>query len=84
VSAIGHPARGSIRLEVNGEPRQDGDLAQMIWKTPEVIAYLSGLFTLAPGDLIFTGTPKGVGPVQRGDRLDGRIEGVGEFRVDVV
>jgi fumarylpyruvate hydrolase len=84
VSAIGHPARGSIRLEVNGEPRQDGDLAQMIWKTAEVIAYLSGLFTLAPGDLIFTGTPKGVGPVQRGDRLDGRIEGVGEFRVDVV
>jgi fumarylpyruvate hydrolase len=84
VSAIGHPERGSIRLEVNGELRQDGDLAQMIWKTPEVIAYLSGLFTLAPGDLIFTGTPKGVGPVQRGDRLEGRIEGVGEFRVEVV
>jgi fumarylpyruvate hydrolase len=84
VSAIGHPDRGSIRLEVNGELRQDGDLAQMIWKTPEVIAYLSGLFTLAPGDLIFTGTPKGVGPVQRGDRLEGRIEGVGELRVEVV
>jgi fumarylpyruvate hydrolase len=83
-SAIGHPAKGSIRLDVNGELRQDGDLAQMIWKTPEVIAYLSGLFTLAPGDLIFTGTPKGVGPIRRGDRLEGRIEGVGELRIEVV
>ncbi len=53
------PRRARVRLEVNGELRQDGDLAQMIWKTPEVIAYLSGLFTLAPGDLIFTGTPGG-------------------------
>jgi len=83
-SAIGHPARGNVRLDVDGELRQDGDLAQMIWKTPEVIAYLSRLFTLAPGDLIFTGTPKGVGPVQRGDRLAGRIEGVGELQVEVV
>jgi fumarylpyruvate hydrolase len=83
-SAIGHPARGRIQLEVNGRLRQDGDLAQMIWKTPEVIACLSGLFTLAPGDLIFTGTPAGVGAVQRGDRLDGRIEGVGELRIEVV
>jgi fumarylpyruvate hydrolase len=83
-SAVGHPAKGSIRLDVNGEVRQDGDLAQMIWKTPEVIAYLSGLFTLASGDLIFTGTPKGVGAVRRGDRLEGRIEGVGELRIEVV
>ncbi len=83
-SAIGHPARGAIRLEVNGQLRQDGDLAQMIWKTPEVIAYLSCLFTLAPGDLIFTGTPAGVGPVGRGDVLHGQIEGVGELRVEVV
>ena len=56
----------------------------MIWKTPEVISYLSGLFTLAPGDLIFTGTPAGVGPVQRGDVLHGEIEGVGDLRVEVV
>jgi fumarylpyruvate hydrolase len=83
-SVIGHPAKGRIRLEINGALRQDGDLAQMIWKTSEVIAYLSGLFTLAPGDLIFTGTPKGVGPVARGDRLEGRVEGVGELRVEVV
>jgi fumarylpyruvate hydrolase len=81
---IGHPASGSLRLMVNGERRQEGDLAQMIWKVPEVIAHLSGLFTLAPGDLIFTGTPKGVGPVQRGDRLEGQIEGVGGLRVEVV
>jgi fumarylpyruvate hydrolase len=83
-SAIGHPDRGRIRLEVNGGTRQDGDLGQMIWKTPEVIAHLSRLFTLTPGDLIFTGTPAGVGAVQRGDVLDGQIAGVGELRVEVV
>jgi fumarylpyruvate hydrolase len=82
--AIGHPEHGRIWLEVNGSARQDGDLAQMIWKTPEVIAHLSRLFALTPGDLIFTGTPAGVGAVQRGDVLEGRIEGVGELRVEVV
>jgi fumarylpyruvate hydrolase len=80
---IGHPERGQIRLAVNGVTRQDGDLAQMIWSTPEVIAHLSRLFTLAPGDLIFTGTPAGVGPVERGDVLDGQIEGVGDLQVRV-
>jgi fumarylpyruvate hydrolase len=80
---IGHPERGQIRLAVNGVTRQDGDLAQMIWSTPEVIAHLSRLFTLAPGDLIFTGTPAGVGPVERGDVLEGQIEGVGDLRVRV-
>lgn len=80
---IGHPERGRIRLAVNGVTRQDGDLAQMIWSTPEVIAHLSRLFTLAPGDLIFTGTPAGVGPVERGDVLDGQIEGVGDLQVRV-
>jgi fumarylpyruvate hydrolase len=82
--AIGHPAKGRIRLAVNGSSRQDGDLAQMIWTTPEVIAHLSRLFTLAPGDLIFTGTPAGVGPVERGDVLEGEVEGVGRLRVEVV
>jgi fumarylpyruvate hydrolase len=82
--AIGHPARGRIRLAVNGSIRQDGDLAQMIWTTPEVIAHLSRLFTLAPGDLIFTGTPAGVGAVERGDVLEGEVEGVGRLRVEVV
>ena len=81
---VSHPERGRILLAVNGITRQDGDLAQMIWSTPEVIAHLSRLFTLAPGDLIFTGTPAGVGPVERGDVLDGQIEGVGDLQVRVV
>jgi fumarylpyruvate hydrolase len=83
-SRIGHPASGRIWLEVNSAMRQDGDLAQMIWKVPEVIAYLSGLFTLRPGDLIFTGTPAGVNAVARGDRLRGAIEGVAEIELSVI
>ena len=75
-AAIGHPDRGAVALEVNGEERQSGDLAQLIWKVPEIISYLSGLFALAGGDLVFTGTPSGVGPVARGDRLHGRVAGV--------
>jgi fumarylpyruvate hydrolase len=81
---IGHPAKGAVWLEVNGESRQRGDLAQLIWKVPEMIAYLSTLFTLAPGDLIFTGTPAGVGPVERGDLLRGGVEGIGTLTVRVV
>jgi fumarylpyruvate hydrolase len=80
---IGHPERGAIWLEVGGERRQDGDLAQMIWKVPEIVATLSGLFTLAPGDLIYSGTPAGVGAVSRGDRLTGAVEGVGEITIQV-
>jgi fumarylpyruvate hydrolase len=82
VSAIGHPERGSIWLRVNDEPRQEGDLSQQIWKVPETIAYLSTLVELRPGDLIMTGTPKGVGPVSRGDRLVGHIERVGDLEVE--
>lgn len=80
---IGHPKSGGIRLLVNGEVRQEGDLAQLIWSVPEIIAYLSGLFTLAPGDLIFTGTPSGVGAVSVGDRLIGEVDGVGKLEVAV-
>ena len=83
-SEIGHPDSGAIRLAVNGELRQEGDLNQLIWKVPEMVSYLSGLFTLQPGDLIFSGTPAGVGPVVRGDRLHGQIEGIGELAVTVV
>lgn len=82
--AIGHPDSGRIWLEVNGDVRQDGDLNQLIWKVPEVINHLSSLFTLAPGDVIFTGTPAGVGPTVAGDVLYGQIEGVGDLRVNVV
>jgi fumarylpyruvate hydrolase len=79
--AIGHPDAGAIWLRVNGELRQEGNLAQQIWKVPETIAYLSTLVELRPGDLIMTGTPKGVGRVVPGDRLEGHIDGVGELRV---
>lgn len=82
-SEIGHPQRGEIRLDVNGDRRQSGDLGQMIWDVPHQIAILSTLFELRPGDLVMTGTPAGVGPVVRGDRLHGRIEGVGELDVNV-
>ena len=76
VETAGHPDKGAISLSVNGELRQAGDLAEMIWSVPEIICHLSGLFELQAGDLIFTGTPAGVGPVRRGDRLEGRIEGL--------
>ncbi|MEE8534883.1 MAG: fumarylacetoacetate hydrolase family protein, partial [Kiloniellales bacterium] len=83
-ATIGHPDSGAIRLDVNGETRQTGDLAQMIWKVPEIVSTLSGLFTLAPGDLIYTGTPAGVGAVQRGDLLHGGVEGLCEITIKVV
>ncbi|HPT50815.1 MAG TPA: fumarylacetoacetate hydrolase family protein [Accumulibacter sp.] len=83
-TAIGHPRRGAIWLQVNGEPRQHGDLEQMSWKVAEVIANLSTYLTLAPGDLIFTGTPAGVSTVVRGDVLTAGISGVGEIRVKLV
>ncbi|MFU2489865.1 fumarylacetoacetate hydrolase family protein [Thauera sp. WH-1] len=71
--------RGEISLRLNGEVRQQGDLADMIWTIPEIIADLSTYYHLRPGDLIYTGTPEGVGPVQAGDLLEGRIEGVGSL-----
>jgi len=83
VAKIGNPVAGEIRLEVNGVVRQRGDISQMIWGIPETIAYLSTLFTLRPGDLIFTGTPAGVAAVSRGDILEGFVEGVGSLRVRV-
>ncbi len=84
VEAIGHPDSGAVWLRVNGVRRQNGNLNQMIWKVPEIIAYLSGLFTLAAGDLIYTGTPAGVGATVRGDALHGGVEGVGEIEITVV
>lgn len=83
VSAIGHPTRGAITLDVNGTRRQSGDLAQMIWPVPDLIACLSQHFTLQAGDLIFTGTPEGVGTVKPGDSLVGAIAGVGNLCVAV-
>jgi len=83
-STIGHPIQGEIWLDVNGTRRQTGDLNQMIWKVPEMISYLSGLFTLMPGDIIMSGTPSGVAAVNRGDVLKGHVDGVGDIEVRVV
>ena len=78
---IGHPAKGAIWVKVNGQTKQQGDLSQQIWNVQEQIAYLSKMITLQPGDLIFTGTPAGVGPVNPGDKLDGHIDGVGDLNI---
>jgi fumarylpyruvate hydrolase len=83
-SEVGHPDKGAIWLKVNGEMRQEGDLNQLIWKVPEVISYLSGLFTLGAGDLIMTGTPAGVAAVSRGDVLLGHVDGIGDLEVKVI
>jgi fumarylpyruvate hydrolase len=83
-SEIGHPTSGAVTLKVNAEIRQQGDLNQLIWKVPEMISYLSGLFTLQPGDIIMTGTPAGVSAVKRGDVLEGFVEGIGTIEVVVV
>ncbi len=83
-SAIGHPTKGRIWLDVNGTVRQQGDLADLIWSIPEMIAYLSTLFTLRAGDLIMTGPPAGVAAVKRGDVLEGGVDGVGTIRTVVI
>ena len=83
-SRIGHPAKGAIWLNVNGRQRQRADLSEMIWSVPEQIAYLSEYYTLEPGDLIYSGTPAGVGPVKPGDELHAGVDGVGEIKVKIL
>src|SRR6516162_8655991 len=80
---IGHPSRGRIALKVNGQVRQDGDLAQMIWNVPEVIVKLSEMVELAAGDVIMTGTPSGVAATVAGDKLECEIAGVGKLTVTI-
>lgn len=88
ISAIrrwqGPPPQGRIALSVNGEVRQDATVADMIWNVPEIVSEASKLWKLAPGDLIYTGTPEGVGPLVRGDRVEGEVEGVGKLAFQVV
>ena len=84
LSQTGVLERGAIWLKVNGQERQHSDIARLIWSVPEVIANLSEYFALAPGDLIFTGTPEGVGKVQKGDTLSGGIAGLGELSIVLV
>jgi fumarylpyruvate hydrolase len=81
---MGHLEQGAIWLEVNGEPRQRANLSEMIWSVPEIVAELSTYYELRPGDLIFTGTPEGVGPVTRGDSLVGGIDGLETLRITIV
>jgi len=80
---LGHPASGRIWLDHNGKRVQEGDLNQMIWKVPEIIAELSKLFILAPGDVIMTGTPAGVGAVVKGDTVECGIDGIATLTVSV-
>ena len=84
VADVGHPSEGAITLKVNGEVKQQGDLNQMIWKVPEMISYLSEYFELAPGDVIQSGTPSGVGPVERGQSMEMACDGLGSMIVKVV
>lgn len=81
---MGHLEQGAIWLEVNGEARQRANLSEMIWSVPEIVAELSTYYELRPGDLIFTGTPEGVGPVKRGDSLVGGIDGLETLRITIV
>ncbi|WP_265947819.1 fumarylacetoacetate hydrolase family protein [Dechloromonas sp. A34] len=80
----GHPGQGRIWLSVNGELRQDGDLSDMMWKVADIIANLSTSVRLEAGDLIYTGTPAGVGPIVPGDRLEAGVDGVGTLRARIV
>ena len=84
VSQCGHLAKGLINLKVNGVIKQEGDLAMMIWNVPDTIAYLSTLFALEPGDLIFSGTPAGVAAVKKGDVLEGYVAGLPILKTRVV
>ena len=83
-SDVGHPDQGRVSLTVNGDLRQDGDLNQMIWKVPEMIAYLSEYFELAAGDVILSGTPAGVAAIERGDVMEMAVDGLGSMAVTVV
>jgi fumarylpyruvate hydrolase len=80
---LGVLSSGAVRLEVNGEVRQSADLSQLIWSIPELLADLSKFYHLQPGDLIYTGTPEGVGAVRSGDKLTGHIDGIGDITLAI-
>ena len=84
VDEVGYLDKGRIALKVNGEIRQQGDISEMIWSVPEIISILSEFFELCPGDLIFTGTPSGVGPIKRGDKLEGVVENLTKLEIKIV
>lgn len=88
ISAIrkwdGAPPQGRIAISVNGQVKQEATVADMIWNVAEILAEASKLWTLMPGDLIYTGTPEGVGPLNPGDRVEGEVEGVGHIGFKVI
>jgi fumarylpyruvate hydrolase len=84
VKHCGHPSQGAIKLLVNDVLRQESDLNQLIWNVPDTIAYLSTLFVLEPGDLIFSGTPAGVAAVKKGDVLKGHVDGLPDLTVRII
>lgn len=79
VALCGHPRQGAIWLAVNGVERQRADVSELSWPVPELVAMLSRSVTLMPGDLVFTGTPAGVGPLQPGDEISAGVEGIGRL-----
>jgi len=83
VSKVGHVDKGAIWLKINGEVRQQSDLKMLIWSVPEMIAYLSRFVELKPGDLIYSGTPEGVGPVKKGDTLVGHVDGLEDLTIKI-
>ena len=83
VSEVGHIEKGKLQFTVNGETRQEGNIDQMIWSTAEMIAFLSTMITLKPGDLIMTGTPAGVSAVIKGDHLVGHVDGLSDLQLTV-
>jgi fumarylpyruvate hydrolase len=83
VSEVGHPSAGRIWLAVNGQVKQDSDIAKLIWPVPDIISIASRSMELKAGDLIMTGTPEGVGPVQRGEVMTGGIDRLGEIKIAV-
>jgi len=82
-SEIGHPDNAAIWLSVNGETKQSSNISNMIWPVADIVAVLSTLFKLAPGDLIYTGTPEGVGPIVSGDKIEAGIKGVGQLCISI-
>ena len=83
VSKIGHPKNSRIWLEVNGNVKQDSNIDKLIWSVPEMISFLSKTITLEPGDIIYTGTPEGVGKINRGDIITGGVEGITEILIKI-
>jgi fumarylpyruvate hydrolase len=84
VSVSGHLRSASISLDVNGQRRQQADISELIWCVPEIIAELSTLFELKPGDLVFTGTPAGVAPLRKGDSVEAFVDGLESLRIEIV